>query len=179
MQILRIILSTCLGLLIFVNNIQAQKAPKNEFTFAILGDSQFNKTDVFNRIVNEVALLSPSLVVQVGDLITGKLKARDTTMKQWARFKEQIKPLRNIPYYPVPGNHDVLDKKGNPLPYYKEYWGKMYYSFNYKNAHFTILNTNDGKEAQIDEAQVAWLEKDLTTAPFCVFSPSHLSPQKL
>ncbi|HAS45821.1 MAG TPA: hypothetical protein DCS93_35395 [Microscillaceae bacterium] len=164
MLILRAILITYASVCICTQYTKAQQAPKNEFTFAILGDSQFNKTDVFNRIVNEVALLSPSFVVQVGDMILGKLKAKDTTMKQWARFKEQLKPLGNTPYYPVPGNHDVLSKKGKPLPYYESYWGKLHYSFDYKNAHFTILNTNDGKEAQIGPAQVAWLEQDLQKA---------------
>jgi len=161
MLILRVILFTYTSIFLFTHRAEAQQAPKNEFTFAILGDSQFNKTDVFNRIVNEVALLSPSFVIHVGDMILGKLKAKDTTMKQWARFKEQLKPLGNTPYYPVPGNHDVLSKKGVPLPYYEAYWGKLHYSFDYKNAHFTILNTNDGKEAQISATQVAWLEQDL------------------
>lgn len=148
----------------FWPNTQAQKIPQNEFTFAILGDSQFNKTGVFNKIVNEVARISPSFVIQVGDLILGKLEGRDTTLKQWTRFKDQLAPLKDVPYYPVPGNHDVLDKKGKPLPYYKEYWGKLHYSFDYKNAHFTILNTNDEREARIGEAQIAWLEKDLKKA---------------
>lgn len=150
--------------LIPLNNLYAQKAPKTEFNFVILGDSQFTNPETFNKIINEVALVSPALVVQVGDLIKGKLKGRDTTMKQWARFKDQLLPLGKIPYYQVPGNHDVLDKKGKPLPYFKEYWGKTNYSFDYKNAHFTILNTNDVKESHIGEAQVAWLEKDLKKA---------------
>ena len=150
--------------LIALSNLHAQKNPKTEFSFVILGDSQFTRPEVFNRIINEVARLSPSFVIQVGDLIKGKLKGRDTTMKQWARFKDQLVPLSKTPYYQVPGNHDVLDKKGKPLPYFKEYWGKTNYSFDYKNAHFTILNSNDGKEYNIGAKQIAWLEKDLKKA---------------
>ncbi|WP_299458689.1 metallophosphoesterase [uncultured Microscilla sp.] len=161
---LRRFISTLVFFITLSGNLFAQQTTKTEFSFVILGDSQFNTPALFNKIVNEVAQLSPAFVIQVGDLIKGKLQGKDTTLKQWARFKDQLLPLGNTPYYPVPGNHDVLDKKGNPLPYYKQYWGKTNYSFDYKNAHFTILNSNDGKEAQIGKAQIKWLEKDLRKA---------------
>jgi predicted phosphodiesterase len=161
---LRIFIASLAFFLSLSANLFAQKTPKTEFSFVILGDSQFNKPALFNKIINEVASLSPAFVIQVGDLIKGKLKGKDTTMRQWARFKDQLLPLGNTPYHPVPGNHDVLDKKGNPLPYYKQYWGKTHYSFDYKNTHFTILNSNDGEETRIGDKQIKWLEKDLKKA---------------
>ena len=45
---------------------------ENEFSFMILGDSQFHYPEEFNQIVEEVALMNPALVIQVGDLINGR-----------------------------------------------------------------------------------------------------------
>ena len=142
---------------------QGLKETNNEFTFAIIGDSQFNKPETFNRIIEQVAMLNPTLVIQVGDLISGKVKDKKENRAQWERFRGQISPLGDIPYYPVPGNHDVLDKEGKPsaAPFFQEQWGSLYYSFNYKNAHFTIVNTSDSIEANIAALQMNWLTLDL------------------
>ena len=117
----------------------------------------------FNRIVDQVAMLNPSLVIQVGDLISGKVKDRKENQKQWERFKGQISGLGDIPYFPVPGNHDVLDKEGKPSAekFYKEQWGTTYYSFDYKNAHFTVLNSSDSIESHFGALQMNWLTHDL------------------
>lgn len=36
-----------------------------------------------------------------------------------------------------------------------------YYSFDYANAHFTVLDTNDASSDGLGSAQLAWLENDL------------------
>ena len=65
---------------------QGLKETNNEFTFAIIGDSQFNKPETFNRIIEQVAMLNPTLVIQVGDLISGKVKDKKETVR--SSFKE-------------------------------------------------------------------------------------------
>ncbi|MEO0472467.1 MAG: metallophosphoesterase [Bacteroidota bacterium] len=146
------------------------KTADNEFSFVILGDSQFHSPEEFNEIVEEVALMNPSLVIQVGDLIHGRTEDAGELAAQWHRFKGQLSPLMNheIAYFPVPGNHDVEVRNGDNTPMveaYQKEWGKdLYYSFDYKNAHFTVLNSIDPEGYQISEQQLAWLEKDLEAA---------------
>ena len=145
---------------------QYPKAQENEFHFVVLGDSQFHDTAKFNRIIDQTALLMPSFVIQVGDLIEGYNNDADAVEKEWSRFKNQINPLLPIPFLPVPGNHDVynadrkVDKALERL--YENHWGKLYKSFQYKNAHFFLINT-DSVEAQnaIGPKQMTWLDQEL------------------
>lgn len=41
---------------------------------------------------------------------------------------------------PVPGNHDVYDSEGKlgGEDVYREVWGDLYYSWDYRNAHFIV-----------------------------------------
>jgi predicted phosphodiesterase len=135
--------------------------PGAEFKFAILGDSQFHNPGVFEAIVKEVSLLEPDFVIQVGDMIHGYTYEPEHIRGEWDRFKGQIAPL-TIPFYPVPGNHDVGTRALENV--YKEVWGenKLFYSFDHKESHFIILDTdynlNYGK---ITPNQLEWLSKDL------------------
>jgi predicted phosphodiesterase len=135
--------------------------PGAEFKFAVLGDSQFNNPEVFEAIVKEASLLEPDFVIQVGDMIHGYTYEPEQIRGEWERFKKQISPL-SVPFYPVPGNHDVGTQALENV--YKEVWGedRLFYSFNHKNCHFIILDTdynlNYGK---ITPDQMDWLSKDL------------------
>ena len=42
--------------------------------------------------------------------------------------------------------------------------GKDYYSFDYANAHFAVLDTNDDAVQCLSEAQLTWLRQDVTAA---------------
>ena len=43
--------------------------PDHEFTFVVLGDSQFELPNTFNRLIDEIVHLYPSFVIQVGDIV--------------------------------------------------------------------------------------------------------------
>ena len=145
--------------------IDRPRPPRHEFSFVVLGDSQFEGPNAYNRLIDEVVRLFPSFVIQVGDMI--QFPADSTVVRaKWKRFKAQIAPLGEIPFYPVPGNHDVLDSSRAPggEPVYREVWGETYYSFDYRNAHFVVLNTDEGVTSEIVGEQWTWLVKDLREA---------------
>ena len=121
--------------------VDAPSPPDHEFSFVVLGDSQFHLPNKFNQIIDEVVHLFPAFVVQVGDLIGGKVKTEDLFRAQWTRFKAQIAPLGSIPFMPVPGNHDLYSAEGKlgGERLYREVWGDTYYSWDYRNAHFVVL----------------------------------------
>lgn len=144
-------------------SVPPPEKPDDEFTFVVLGDSQFHKPNVFNRMIDQVVHLYPSFVLQVGDLIRGYTDDDDHFRAEWRRFKAQIEPLGDIPFMPVPGNHDVYDASGGVGgdDVFREVWGKTYYSFDYKNAHFVVLNTCETRTREIGGDQWTWLLRDL------------------
>ena len=156
------------GLASHCDAVDPPNEAKNEFTFVVLGDSQFHLPNRFNQVIDEVVHLYPSFVVQVGDMISGYVETEDLFRQQWHRFQAQIAPLEEggIPFMPVPGNHDLYDSKreigGEEV--YHEVWGDTYYSWDYHNAHFVVLNTDDQGFSGLAGEQLEWLKQDLTTA---------------
>jgi hypothetical protein len=89
-----------------------------------------------------------------------------------------------IPWYNVPGNHELNLLAGGDrysLETFKRFFGPTYYSFDYGQAHFVVLDnivyrggdnsdpTNyrgrGGYEARISEDQLEWLKNDLSLVP--------------
>ncbi len=141
--------------------VAALQINAQQFRFVVLGDSQFENPEVFKKVVSETELLKPAFVLHVGDMIHGYTYDEKTAEQQWKRFKKQISPL-TMPFYPTPGNHDVTTKEIQPA--YIKTWGKdkLYYSFNYKNSHFIVLNVFlDQQFDTIPENELEWLKKDL------------------
>lgn len=147
------------------NAPQLPKPATDEFNFVVLGDSQFHQPTTFNRIINDVARLQPAFAVQVGDLISGYDSA-DVVAQEWVRFRDQIAPLAETTFVPVPGNHDVYGPNKTPdqavTKLYRKQWGPDYHSFRYRNSAFVVLNTDAvGAANSIQGKQLRWLAKTL------------------
>lgn len=142
------------------------------FRFVILSDRTGGHVPGdFEKAVAEVNLLRPDFVMCVGDLIEGYQPDEQVLTKQWQEFEDIISHL-DAPFFYAPGNHDVRkDQPQDPDTSRNLYQrrhgvlGKMYYSFNYHDCHFLILNT---PTAEVDPAfaaeQKAFIEKDLANA---------------
>lgn len=129
--------------------------------FVVLGDSQFNHPDVFERMTHEVALLRPDCVIQVGDMIHGYTHHEPTLRAEWERFRRQIAPL-TMPFYPVPGNHDVGTPEAERV--YGEVWGsdRYHYAFDAAGARHIVLDSDwRGEAGVIGPAQREWLAAEL------------------
>ena len=134
---------------------------REEMRFVILGDSQFDHPDVFERMIHEIELLRPEFVVQVGDLIHGYTYNEEVLRREWDVFRSQIAPL-TAPYYPVPGNHDVVTPEAEKV--YGETWGadRYYYSFDCGPVHCIVLDSWWGDEDdRVATWQREWLAGDL------------------
>ena len=145
-------------------DVDAPPTPKDEFHFVVLGDSQFDDPATFNRTIDQVRMLRPAFVIQVGDLIDGYKNDLAEVKAEWARFRNQIAPLGPIPYFAVAGNHDLYNGEDDVDPkleeLFKVEWGDLHYYFRYKNAVFIVLNSDSSQlENGIDDEQLAWLRK--------------------
>lgn len=128
------------------------------FTVVVYGDTRTNPNDhlaVVHRIIQQEC----DLVLNVGDLVED---GRD--LSQWNIFFNTTKNLiKNVPYYPVLGNHERNAQHYYDLFHLPDGGGqqnKQWYSFDYGNAHFVCLDSNVRDSAE----QLAWLQNDLARA---------------
>lgn len=136
------------------------------FSFIVLGDNRpkgtFGQPEVFREMIEEINKISPppAFVINVGDMIKGS-RNPEIVEKQWKEYMSIIKLLK-YPIYHVAGNHEIRGVKENEK-IYKEKTGKnLYYSFNYQDSVFIILDSEEiGKEGKITGIQFSWLKEVL------------------
>jgi hypothetical protein len=148
-----------------------QTTGENSFSFAVIGDTQRfssgNPNGYFQKTVNQISKDNVDLVLAMGDL-TGTCESYTECVKDHEDWKKIMSPLLSKTYAAM-GNHDNFQNKGtkawqdvfnfpnNGPDGHKE----MTYSFDFKNSHFVILDSDEPDEHQVDEAQRAWLDRDL------------------
>ncbi len=130
-----------------------------DFQFVVFGDTR-TRHEFHQRVVAAILKTRPDFVIHTGDLVSD---GSDTA--QWPIFFSiERELLRNAVFYPVLGNHE----RNNPQ-YYEFFDVKSpFYSFNWGNLHFTLLNSDVGNAAMSAAAkeafwqeQLKWLEEDL------------------
>lgn len=143
-------IAVCLALL-------APAAAAQTFQFIILGDRTGEvQPGVYEEVWKEAAGEDPAFVVTPGDAIEGLNDA--TAEDEWRAIEQILKPYRRIPFYPAPGNHDIWSPVSERL--FHQYTGHQpHYSFDYKQAHFTILDNSRSEQLSPDE--LSFLEQDL------------------
>jgi hypothetical protein len=146
------------------------------FSFIVFGDRTHSgapvgtllleepATKVFQQILREADLLSPSFVLFAGDLIEGYDKP-EIIQREW----DEVLPIAGggkTPFVALPGNHDVQNPATEQI--WQKRVGDRYFSFDYGNSHFIGLDSEE-EAAQgaaepkgiISRQQLAWLKADL------------------
>jgi acid phosphatase type 7 len=133
-------------------------AGPSPFRFAVCSDSQAHP-DEYAKIVRGLLATHPRFVLHAGDMTQ---KGREAA--RWTRefFGPAASLLATTPVYPALGNHE-----GGSSLYYRYFTlplgggreNEEWYSFDYGDAHFVVLDTN--VDFSPGSAQYAWLEKDL------------------
>lgn len=112
--------------------------------------------------------------INLGDLVDNGYD-----LSQWDSWFNSVEPMvTKIPVAPIMGNHEAYNmnwKVAMPEPYLNMFnlpgngssYKNQYYSYDYGNVHFTVLNTQDNElhefQPNMMEAQLAWLENDLAS----------------
>jgi predicted phosphodiesterase len=136
--------------------------PKNDFRFAIVGDRTGGaQPQIYGRVWREIDLFHPEFVINVGDTIQGPgHKNRLTPEEQWTALRPLWARYAHYTLYFTPGNHDVWSPETGEL-FERETRRKLFYSFDYQDAHITVLDSTQEKTKRLSEAQLDFLEKDL------------------
>ncbi|MFH0853646.1 MAG: metallophosphoesterase [bacterium] len=131
------------------------------FQFIVMGDNE-GDTAVFQELVDQASDIPAALFMHLGDLTPNAQEA------DFANVQARLKTLP-YPYYTAVGNNDIY-KDPDKLKYQKYFSQSQlglgmgenaYYSFDYKNAHFIVLDNSDRRVGFGDE-QLNWLESDLS-----------------
>ncbi len=139
-------------------NLSFNNNPDN-FQFAIVSDRNGGcRPGVFEDAVRKLNLMQPEFVLSVGDLISGYSTDTAQITKQWAEVNSTISGLK-MPYFYLPGNHDITNKVMEKE--WEKRYGKRYYSFNYKNTLFVILDSNDDDDFNLTRKQTDFALKAL------------------
>ncbi len=150
------------------------------FTFVALGDSRpwgvsSPPSQGALDVAAEMDEHSFDLALHTGDIVYsgGICSGSNSSWSQYIRayFDVYEESMGDIPFYPSVGNHelngdscgyqgytDVYDLPGNAPSGDEE----EYYSFDWGNAHFVALDTNQGYS--VGSAQYNWLVSDLQTS---------------
>lgn len=130
----------------------------------------------------------PDILLFGGDCIGDALETpRERVLEQWRLWHRILKEDLRVPSFACLGNHDIYGWKQrgqvgighDPMfgkPYALEQLGlaSAFHSFDRGGWHFVVLDSmqpsagNQGYVARLDDAQFAWLERDLATTPAAV-----------
>lgn len=146
-------------------------APENgPFTFIDISDTQM-ADQAGAKIVSDT--MSEALhifgdsrfIINNGDVIDNKAESQYSLLLGNAQSI-----FMNTTFMPAPGNHDIgnscfidhfdLDARNADTS------TGAYYSVDYSNAHFIVLNTNETSDeyAEFSEAQIDWMKADISAA---------------
>lgn len=124
------------------------------FAFVVMGDNR-TYPERFTRICNAAYAERPDFVINSGDVVsTGGVK--DQWIREFLRPAAEL--MHRVPTYVAIGNHEenthwYYDYVSYPEP-------ENYYSFDFGNAHFAIIDSN--KHLSPGSKQYKWLEQDLS-----------------
>jgi hypothetical protein len=135
-------------------------APGAPFQFVVYGDNR-TRNDVHRKVIEGIMKVAPSsdFILQTGDMVENGADS-----SQWPVFFEIERPLlRKAAYFPALGNHER-----NNSYFYQFFGGQAYYSFDWGNAHFMVMDSDlpnvSRSPADRDafwNAQTRWLEDEL------------------
>lgn len=135
----------------------AKETGSNNFHFALLGDRTGEpQPGVYEEAWREAAAENPAFVLTVGDTIQG---GSDNTLDQeWKDVLQQIAPYSRFRLFLTPGNHDIWDV-ASQRAYVRYSHHPLHYSFDWRQAHFTILD--DSETDSLRPEEVEFLKQDL------------------
>jgi 3',5'-cyclic AMP phosphodiesterase CpdA len=145
---------------------------ENGFSFAVIGDTQYfkigNPSGNFQTVMKDITKDNPDLLISTGDL-TGSCASYAECLAKHNDWKKVVGPLLSKTYATM-GNHDNINNKGGkawqdafdfPTNGPADF-SEQVYSFDFKNSHFVVLDSDNPKQHLVNGEQRAWLDQDLS-----------------
>ncbi|MBI2263727.1 MAG: PQQ-binding-like beta-propeller repeat protein [Armatimonadetes bacterium] len=135
-----------------------------DFSFAIVSDTHvgFSRSNqAWQKMMETLSLKKESFrfVVNQGDITeVGTPESFD--------FYRETGKLLSLPFYSIPGNHDVC-WAGPGKGRYRDFLGPIYHSMDSGGIHFLFLDSTITHQTHghISDREIAWLKEDLSRVP--------------
>lgn len=140
------------------HTVKTAPSGNEEFSFVAFADVGIGNADQI-ALATMLESLSFDLAVLPGDIVYWNGEAENYDPYYFSVYRNVLK---ETPFYPALGNHDVNTASGQPffdahyLPTNSRENNERYYGFEYGNALFVALDTNG-----LDTAQVNWCQEIL------------------
>ncbi len=163
----RFFLSLTIGVifLLTISNVFSQADESNSETlntvrFAVIGDRTGGAVPgIYEQIVEEIERMKPDFVITVGDMIEGPENDEERLRNKWTEYLSIVAHL-SMPIYYTPGNNDI--ETDFMEPFYREYIGQPYHSFNYRSIHIIVIdNSRWSSSNDLPQEQMDWIKNDL------------------
>lgn len=122
------------------------------FTFAIIADSHIDISHL-NSALAQAKDDNAQFIIGIGDF------SNVGTVQELSATRQAFDQV-HLPYYVVPGDHDLWDSRNKKLPAvtnFQQIFGIPYQTFAYQNARFYLLyNTDD--YLGLDDIQMQWIQ---------------------
>ncbi|WP_430817582.1 metallophosphoesterase family protein [Carboxylicivirga sp. RSCT41] len=144
----------------FQHNIEGENRPwkherfdnaNNKFSFAIFSDlTGGERPEIFKVAVEQLNLLRPEFIINVGDLIEGADSIPEDWHRQWDDFDNRAGKA-TAPIFYMGGNHDLTGHIARQV--WKTRLGPRYYHFRYKDVLFLFFDTEDNADERMAEIE--------------------------
>lgn len=139
------------------------------FTFFYITDPQAQRRDQYARfgeVIETAQELYPEsrFIVSAGDQVDA-----GENIKHWNYFLNSTETLLDLPLMPTTGNHEdeggvLTENFILPNVPEQDLDSGVYYSYDYNDVHFTVLNTNDDEDDKLGEEQLEWMINDIKSS---------------
>lgn len=160
-----------------VGSFTTESGDAKPFTFIHVSDPQSDAENYY-KIYKEVLRSAvdnckPSFIVNTGDIVNNNWLGYVPNLDQWEwALTDTFDVMKDYPIVATAGNHEAADydfasRFNFDTPSGASTKSGVYYSFNYNNAHFIALNTNDTTDPHsssatgLSDEQINWLKSDL------------------
>jgi hypothetical protein len=118
----------------------------DNFQFAIIGDRTggHNAQGTFDIAADQLNLMQPEFVINVGDMIEGYSDDPADLHAEWDEVDDMLGKLE-MPFFRTPGNHDIANEIAQQV--WRERHGATYYYFVYSDVLFVVLDSEDPPRA--------------------------------
>lgn len=147
-----------------LSTTMAAEKPES-FTFVVFGDNRPDRPDLpqpeaFKIMLREADARRPAFAVNTGDCIYGSSN-KQLREKQYKDYCDTLQSLFKPKVYLALGNHELHGGRASQEFFAKEL-GNIYYSFDYADSHFIVLDSEVvGEAGHITGKQLEWLKEDL------------------
>jgi hypothetical protein len=119
----------------------------DNFQFAVIGDRTggANVLGTFGIAMQQLNLLQPEFVINVGDVIEGYAEDEAELNEMWEEAVALTGRLE-MPFFFTRGNHDVSFPGGKEA--WRKRWGSNYYHFVYREVLFMVLDSEDSSRPE-------------------------------